>query len=117
MSPTFATGVMSHILSYAVEEASYKSGAELNRERLSGAGDVLVDFQAVRVLVDLYRRVVAVHFYYLAHQLFRPDMYDFAHSEIAHPRGLDDWAVYEFDGSLMEGPAVIFSFQKPSLLD
>ena len=34
-----------------------------------------------------------------------------------HPRGLDDWAVYEFDGSLMEGPAVIFSFQKPSLLD
>ena len=142
MSPTFATGVMSHILSrfimltvvpgemympscsssassgaaYAVEEASYKSGAELNRERLSGASDVLVDFQSVRVLVDLYRRVVAVHLYYLAHQLFRPDVDDLAHSEVAHSGGLDDRAVYKFDCAPMEGAAVIFRFQKPSLL-
>ena len=101
---------------YAVEEASYKSGAELNRERLSGAYDVFVDFQAVRVLVDLYRRVVAVHLYYLAHQLFRPDVDDLAHSEVAHSGGLDDRAVYKFDCALMEGAAVIFRFQKPSLL-
>ena len=100
---------------YAVEEAAYESRTELYRKRLAGAGDVLVNLQAVRVFVDLYRRVVAVHLYYLAHQLFRTDVDDLAHTEVAHSGGLDDRAVYKFDCTPMEGAAVIFSFQKPSL--